>query len=135
MEKENVINKIRKLLKLQYNAENIGSTGEAYQCAKIVKKLLMDYNLSLSDIDMTADQKSIKISESTDFASGSMYGNQWKFSLLEVIAVNNLCKSYKRQNGGIFVLGTDANVTIVKEFFIFSHRCFVVRPKNTGLKS
>ena len=31
MEKENVITKIQKLLKLQYGAEKIGSTGEAYQ--------------------------------------------------------------------------------------------------------
>ena len=50
MEKENVINKIRKLLRLQFNAEKIGSTGEAYQAAKMVRKLLMDYNLSLGDI-------------------------------------------------------------------------------------
>ena len=43
MEKENVITKIQKLLKLQYGAEQIGSTGEAYQAAKMVRKLLMEY--------------------------------------------------------------------------------------------
>ena len=44
MEKENVIQKIQKLLKLQYGAESIGSTGEAYQAAKMVRKLLMEYS-------------------------------------------------------------------------------------------
>ena len=55
MEKENVIQKIQKLLKLQYNAEKIGSTGEAYQAAKMVRKLLMEYNLSMSDIDTSEE--------------------------------------------------------------------------------
>lgn len=50
MDKESVISKIRKLLKLQFNAEKIGSTGEAYQAAKMVRKLLMEYNLSMGDI-------------------------------------------------------------------------------------
>ena len=51
MDKENVIQKIQKLLKLQYGADSIGSIGEAYQAAKMVRKLLMEYNLSMSDID------------------------------------------------------------------------------------
>ena len=37
MEKENVINKIRKLLKLQYGAEKIGSEGEAYAAAEAIR--------------------------------------------------------------------------------------------------
>ena len=51
MEKESVISKIRKLLKLQYGAEKIGSMGEACQAAKAVKKLLLEYNLSMGDIE------------------------------------------------------------------------------------
>lgn len=50
MDRESVISKIRKLLKLQFNAEKIGSTGEAFQAAKMVKKLLIEYNLSMGDI-------------------------------------------------------------------------------------
>lgn len=58
MEKENVITKIQKLLKLQYGAEQIGNTGEAYQAAKMVRKLLMEYNLSMSDIDTSDGEQS-----------------------------------------------------------------------------
>lgn len=117
MEKENVIQKIQKLLKLQYGAESIGSTGEAYQAAKMVKKLLMEYNLSLGDIDVSDGKDSIHISKSAEITSGSMYGNHWKFQLLGVIAVNNLCQMYKRMSGKMFVVGTEENVAVVKVFF------------------
>ena len=117
MEKENVIQKIQKLLKLQYNAEKIGSTGEAYQAAKMVRKLLMEYNLSMSDIDTSDGVQKISISKSEDISSGSTFGNHWKFQLLGVIAINNLCQAYKRMDGKIFVVGTESNVAIVKEFF------------------
>ena len=42
MKNEDVISKIQKLLRLQMNAEKIGSEGEAFQAAKMVKKLLFD---------------------------------------------------------------------------------------------
>ena len=38
MEKENVIQKIQKLLKLQYGAESIGSTGEVNAAAAMYKE-------------------------------------------------------------------------------------------------
>lgn len=117
MEKENVITKIQKLLKLQYGAEKIGNTGEAYQAAKMVRKLLMEYNLSMSDIDTSDGVQKISISKSEDISSGSSFGNHWKFQLLGVIAVNNLCQAYKRMDGKIFVVGTESNVVVVKEFF------------------
>ena len=117
MEKENVITKIQKLLKLQYGAEKIGNTGEAYQAAKMVRKLLLEYNLSMSDIDTSDGVRKISISKSEDISSGSSFGNHWKFQLLGVIAVNNLCQAYKRMDDKIFVVGTESNVAIVKEFF------------------
>lgn len=124
MEKEDIIQKIKKLLKLQYGAESIGSTGEAYQAAKMVKKLLMEYNLSMSDIDTSEGDQKLSISKSEEITSGSMYGNHWKFQLLGVIAVNNLCQVYKRMNGKMFVVGTESNVTIVKEFFDYLSNVF-----------
>ena len=42
MEKEDIIKKIQKLIRLQMNAEKIGSDGEAFQVAKMVKKLLLN---------------------------------------------------------------------------------------------
>lgn len=117
MDKENVIQKIQKLLKLQYGAESIGSTGEAFQAAKMVQKLLMEYNLQMSDIDTSDGQDTMKMNKSVDMSSGSKYGNHWKFRLLDVIASNNLCQAYLRMNGKMFVIGLEDNVAIVKEFY------------------
>ena len=125
MDKENVIQKIQKLLKLQYGADSIGSTGEAYQAAKMVKKLLMEYNLSMSDIDTSDGENTMKMGKSVEMSSGSKYGNHWKFQLLGVIALNNLCQTYKRDNGKMFVVGTEDNVTIVKEFYDYLIKVFM----------
>lgn len=125
MDKENVIQKIQKLLKLQYGADSIGSIGEAYQAAKMVKKLLMEYNLSMSDIDTSDGENTMKMGKSVEMSSGSKYGNHWKFQLLGVIALNNLCQTYKRDNGKMFVVGTEDNVTIVKEFYDYLIKVFM----------
>ncbi len=125
MDKENVIKKIQKLLKLQYGAESIGSTGEAFQAAKMVQKLLMEYNLSVSDIDTSDWRDTMKMDKSVDMSSGSKFGNHWKFRLLGVIAHNNLCQAYKRMDGRMFVVGTEDNVTVVKEFYDYLVKVFM----------
>ena len=124
MEKENVIQKIQKLLKLQYNAEKIGSTGEAYQAAKLVRKLLIEYNLSMSDIDASDSEQKLSMSKSDEFSGSDRYGNHWKFKLLGVIACNNLCSAYQRVSGKMFVIGIEENVAIVQEFYKYLVKVF-----------
>ena len=124
MEKEKVIQKIQKLLKLQYGAESIGSTGEAFQAAKMVKKLLMEYNLSMSDIDTSDGEQKLAMTKSDELAGSDRYGNYWKFQLLGVIASNNLCSAYKRVSGKMFVIGTEDNVAIVQEFYNYLVKVF-----------
>lgn len=125
MEKESVISKIRKLLKLQFNAEKIGSTGEAFQAAKMVKKLLMEYNLSMGDIGTDDEKKGVKMTESDDMTTTDKYGNNWKRSLLGVIARNNLCSVYTRTyNHKMFIIGAEENVIIVKEFYEYLLKVF-----------
>lgn len=124
MEKENVIQKIQKLLKIQYGAESIGSTGEAFQAAKMVKKLLMEYNLSMSYIDTSDGEQKLTMTKSDELAGSDRYGNHWKFQLLGVIASNNLCSAYKRVSGKMFVIGTEDNVAIVQEFYNYLVKVF-----------
>lgn len=125
MEKENVINKIRKLLRLQFNAEKIGSKGEAFQAAKMVRKLLLEYNLSMSDIDSEDEKTTVNITESDDMTSADKWGNHWKKELLSVIAENNLCKLYVRTySKKMFILGAAENVIIVKEFYDYLVKVF-----------
>ncbi len=126
MEKENVINKIRKLLRLQFNAEKIGSTGEAYQAAKMVRKLLMDYNLSMGDIGNEKEESGgARMKESEDMTTVDKYGNHWKKALLHTIAVNNLCDVYTRTyNQKMFIIGAEENVVVVKEFYDYLLKVF-----------
>lgn len=124
MEKESVINKIRKLLRLQFNAEKIGSTGEAYQAAKMVKKLLMEHNLSMGDIGSDEDKRP-EMKESDDMTVTDQYGNNWKRPLLHVIATNHLCKVFTRTyNNKMFVIGAEENVIVVKEFYEYLLKVF-----------
>lgn len=125
MDKENVISKIRKLLKLQYGAEKIGNTGEAYQAAKMVRKLLLEYNLSLSDIEKEEHQESVRIVESDALSYTDQYGVTWKQNLLSIICRYNLCtlvvcRATKKMN----IVGTEANMIIVKEFYEYLLQVF-----------
>lgn len=125
MKKDTVIQKIQKLLKLQYGAEKIGNTGEAFQAAKMVRKLLMEHNLSMSDIGTTEMKDAIQMNQSADMSSGSKYGNHWKFHLLGVIARNNLCQAYQTMDNRMFVVGTEDNVAVVKAFYDYLATVFL----------
>lgn len=116
MEKESVILKIQKLLALQYGAESIGNEGEAYQAAKMVRKLLMEHNLSMSDIG-TEKSEEINITSGEDLTSSDRYSKKWRFLLLGTIAVNNLCSAYRKGSGKMFVVGAPENVAVVTEVY------------------
>ena len=125
MDKETVIQKMQKLMKLQYNAERIGSTGEAYQAAKMVRKLLLEYNLSMTDINATGQQEQSRIVESDPLSYADQYGVTWKQNLMMIICRYNLCSMIicprtKQMN----IVGTDANVIIVKEFYEYLLQVF-----------
>ena len=124
MKNEDVISKIQKLLRLQMNAEKIGSEGEAFQAAKMVKKLLFEYNLSMSDINDDEEKPSVKINQSMDFGTTDIYGNWWKKNLMAIICENHLCNVYIRGNGKMFIVGAEDNVAIVKEFYNYLTKVF-----------
>ena len=125
MDKENVIQKIRKLLKLQYGAEKIGNSGEAYQAAKMVRKLLLEYNLSLSDIQAEEQHEAARIVESDPLSYADQYGVRWNQNLLMIICRYNLCSlvvcpGRKQMN----IVGTEANTVVVKEFYEYLLQVF-----------
>ena len=125
MEKDSVIQKIRKLLKLQYGAENVGNAGEAYQAAKMVRKLLLEYNLSLKDVQGDEDGEIMRVTESDPFSYADQYGLTWKRNLMVVICENNLCKLVTtNQLKRMRIVGTEANVIICKEFYQYLLQVF-----------
>lgn len=61
---ENILAKIRKLLRLKESAIKIGSEGEAHAAAEAVNRLLTSYNLSLMDVTPEEQKNMISVSES-----------------------------------------------------------------------
>ena len=125
MDKESALQKIRKLLKLQYGAEKIGNSGEAFQAAKMVRKLLLEYNLSLSDIQEEEQQQAARIVETDPLSYADQYGVSWKQNLLMIICRYNLCSLVvcprrKQMN----IVGTEANAIVVKEFYEYLLQVF-----------
>ncbi len=125
MDKETVIQKIRKLLKLQYGAETIGNSGEAFQAAKMIRKLLVEYNLSLNDISKDDDHQHQTIETSDPLSYSDQYGLTWKQNLLMIICHYNFCSlvtcSKRKQ---MHIVGTDANIAVVREFYNYLLQVF-----------
>ena len=123
MEKQNVINKIRKLLKLQYGAEKIGSEGEAFAAAGAVRRLLTEYNLTLDDVGQDEENQQIEMTEDAiSFVDG--YGFTWKKVLMSTICEFNFCTMYLRGDKKMLIIGAEHNVIVCREFFTYLCQVF-----------
>lgn len=58
-----IIEKLKKLMRLQQSALKIGSEGEANAAAAAISRLLTQYNLSLMDIDPKKEKSLYKCKE------------------------------------------------------------------------
>lgn len=83
---ENILAKIRKLLRLKESAIKIGSEGEAHAAAEAVNRLLTSYNLSLMDVTPEEQKNMISVSESEKITYQDTYGNIWKRDLCGLYA-------------------------------------------------
>lgn len=117
--KEKVLDKIKKLLKLQSSAEELGNEGEAYAAANAVHRLLTTYNLSLGDIS-DEERDTLNITESDEITYRSPYGSQWKRYLLTLVAINNYCKVLvKPCQQHMLIVGQEDNVAVVKNLYTY----------------
>ncbi len=73
---ENILAKIRKLLRLKESAIKIGSEGEAHAAAEAVNRLLTSYNLSLMDVTPEEQKNMISVSESEKI---TYRGHVWEY--------------------------------------------------------
>lgn len=123
MDKENVINKIRKLLRLQYGAEKIGSEGEAFAAAEAIRRLLTEYNLTLDDVGQDEEKQEIEMTEDAiSFVDG--YGFTWKKVLMSTICEFNFCAMYLRGDKKMLIIGAEHNVIVCREFFTYLCQVF-----------
>ncbi len=111
-----IMSKIKKLKAMYEGAKKIGSEAEAATAAALLNKLLLQYNLSMEEIDLS-DKPQDPIGH--EVISGFEYtsiGGEWENRLTLVLCKHNLChcyvygKSYKR----LLIVGRQENKELVK---------------------
>lgn len=116
-ERDTILLRIRKLLNLQENAAKIGSEGEAYAAAQGVHRLLTMYNLSMDEVPLGEEKKSIDITETEMFSYADGYGT-WKRELLTVICMFNFCHCLSNSfTKRVCIVGEKQNVIIVRQLY------------------
>lgn len=114
----NILEKIRKLMRLKEGAEQINSEGEAYQAANAIHRLLTEYNLSMSDIGNGDDKEVLGVGQSEKIRFSSEFGNRWRRVILQTIAENNYCEGFiVRGSEKMILVGSDDNVAVCIELF------------------
>lgn len=123
-EKEKIIEKIQKLLRLK---DKTTSEGEAYAAACGVHRLLTKYNLSMEDIPQEDNEQQAKLKiKKTDFFSYSSIYGVWKRNLLANICHYNFCKclcnTYSKE---VRIVGEEQNVAIVRQLYDYLSTVFL----------
>ena len=113
---DKIMSKIKKLKALYEGAKAIGSEGEAQNAAALMNKLLLQYNLSMDEIDLTERPKDPVGHEIISGYEYKSIGGEWENRLTTVLCNHNLCRcyvygsSYKR----LMIVGKRENMELVK---------------------
>lgn len=119
MDKQTVINKIQKLIRLRDGARAVGSEGEANAAAAAIQRLITEYNMELSEIEGTpeAEEESC-IGRSDNYNTADNYRSGWKRQLLYAICEYYYCRAYMISNTPrCVVYGTEINRLAVEYAF------------------
>lgn len=116
MELEKVINKLRKLKNLYEGAKSINSLGEAANAASVIQRLLSEYNLTMSEVELKSKSEEDLILE--QITSGYTYkaiGGSWEYRLLTVLCSHNFCKcfEYGTSYKNLIMFGKKENMDMV----------------------
>lgn len=123
---DKILEKIKKLLRLQNSAESLGNEGEAYAAANAVHRLLTTYNLSLGDIS-DEERETLNITASDEITYRSPYGSQWKRNLLALITENNYCRALAIPScQHMIIVGQEDNVVVVKTLYDYLVSTFTI---------
>ena len=109
---EKIKSRIEKMLKKAQSAKEIGSLHEAEVFSNTANKLLMQYNLSMSDINMGEKRENIG-NTNLELKTNRTEGD-WLFRLYSVISKYNLCKAIRITNTNkVIIFGEKLNVDTV----------------------
>lgn len=120
--KESIVEKIQKLLNKADSAKQVGSLHEAEVFATKATELLLQHNLSISDVEDFEKSRKESITQS-GFDEGIKFGQvksdgKWEIDLLGVLSEFNFCQSiFRIRSGKASVIGTKENIEVVKYLF------------------
>lgn len=126
MDKQTIINKIQKLIRLRDGARAVGSEGEANAAAAAIQRLITEYNMSLSEIEGTPESEEEScIGRSNNYHTADNYRSGWKRHLLYAICEYYYCKAYMLSGTPrCVVYGTEMNRMAVEYAFNFLEAAF-----------
>jgi hypothetical protein len=119
MKIEDVLKKLKKLKKLYEGAKQINSEGEAAAAASAIQRLLVEYNLSMEEVESSISKDERKDGVEEQQTSGYNYksiGGQWEYRLAYVICKYNFCKCFQYGNSykNLMIIGKPENLETVK---------------------
>ena len=111
-----IMSKIKKLKAMYEGAKKIGSEAEAATAAALLNKLLLQYNLSMDELDLNEKPQDPILDEVISGFEYKSIGGEWENRLTSVLCRHNLCKSYVY--GGsykrLLIVGRKENLELVK---------------------
>lgn len=110
-----ILDKIKKLVKKQQSAEELGSVKEAEIFAAKVQELLNKHNLSMSQLSKDKIQE--EVTDNILKRKIPSIGGNSNMQILSAIARNNWCKVYsygKASSNQCILIGSPENVEVVK---------------------
>ncbi len=130
-----ILEKLRKLMNLKESASQLGNEGEANAAAAGIARLLLEYNLSESDIP---DQEKIdnpitaeEIPYKAEYYNGSWYANLiatvGEYNMCSTLVISSGCSRMKRSK--FQIVGRKKNVEIVLYLISFLANQFVIHGK------
>lgn len=112
---DKILGKLKKLMLHKESAEKLGSIAEAEAFALKIQKLLNEYNLSLSDINLEDRKDQVK-KEKADGKSPGFKGTS-SYHVMRVIAKYNWCRVYTSEYAGdttMTLIGDPQNIEVCK---------------------
>lgn len=124
MDKQTIIDKIKKLIALRDGAQAIGSEGEANAAAAAIQRLLTQYNLDMAEVYQSASTDESKeespIGRSSGLNTADPYRCGWKQDLLNVLCKHYYSKGFMIKGTCMMCFyGTDVNRMAVEYAFNF----------------
>jgi len=131
IDKEKIIDRIKRCLKLG-NAEKNNQQGEVEAAISMAKKLMDQYNVSLSEVDLEEERKQGAMQEEVH---SRVFLERWEMSLGKVLKelfqvdyyINN--GYYKKS---MMFIGLPQDVKITKEFYIILRQVIMEMARKTG---